>query len=123
MCPVSVSSQRRFGVILRCATATIAAWLILAAPAPARVPASWNPPGWWLAQAACIRSHEGWPTANTGNGYYGSYQFLASTWRSVNGPSLPHLVSLREQTYRAWLVWSRDGGSWREWGTKGMCGV
>ncbi len=119
---VPASSHRRSGVIHR-PLLIAAAWLILAVPAQARVPASWNPAGWWLAQAACIRSHEGWPTANTGNGYYGSYQFLASTWRGVGGPSLPHLVPLREQTYRAWLVWSRDGGSWREWGTHRMCGV
>ena len=89
----------------------------------AHVPKGWSPGSAWERQAACIRSHEGWATANTGNGYYGAYQFLASTWRSVGGPSLPHLVSPREQTYRAWLVWRRDGGSWREWGTAGRCGV
>jgi hypothetical protein len=80
-------------------------------------------PGWWLRQAACIRSHEGWWTANTGNGYFGAYQFLLSTWRSVGGRGYPHQASPAEQTYRAWLVWRRDGGSWREWGTRGLCGL
>jgi hypothetical protein len=82
--------------------------------------------GWpdgWAAQAACIRAHEGWWTANTGNGYYGAYQFLRSTWTSVGGHGLPSEASPREQTYRAWLVWRRDGGSWREWSTAGSCGV
>jgi len=126
---VPPSARRRSSVIR--AIAIIAAsltLLIAAAPSrssgyPTSAPEAWRAPGWWLSQAACIRSHEGWWTANTGNGYYGAYQFLASTWRSVGGPSLPHLVSPREQTYRAWLVWRRDGGSWREWGTAGRCGV
>ena len=77
-----------------------------------------GPPAWWLSQAACIRSHEGWWTANTGNGYYGAYQFLLSSWRSVGGHGYPHLASPAEQTYRAWLVWKRDGGSWGEGGQR-----
>ena len=80
-------------------------------------------PSWWLGQAACIRSHEGTWTDNTGNGYYGSYQFLLSTWRSVGGRGYPYEASPTEQTFRAWLVWKRDGGSWREWGTAGACGL
>ena len=27
---------------------------------------------------------------NTGNGFYGAYQFMASTWRSVGGVGFPH---------------------------------
>ena len=80
-------------------------------------------PGWWLAQAACIRSHEGAWTSNTGNGYFGAYQFLLSTWASVGGRGLPSDASPDEQTFRAHLVWLRDGGSWSEWGTRGLCGV
>lgn len=83
----------------------------------------WVAPAGWEREAACIRSHEGWWTANTGNGYYGAYQFLLGTWRSAGGVGYPHLASPREQSYRAYLVWRRDGGSWREWGTKGMCGL
>jgi hypothetical protein len=94
---------------------------MLCLPAPA---AAWPvPPNWWLRQAACIRAHEGWWTAATGNGYYGAYQFLPSTWRSVGGRGLPSAAAPAEQTYRAWLVWSRDGGSWREWGTARACGL
>ena len=80
-------------------------------------------PRWWRLEAACIRSHEGWWTANTGNGYYGAYQFLLSTWQSVGGRGLPSAASPAEQTYRAHRVWARDGGSWREWGTARVCGL
>ena len=102
--------------------AAMLAALILAGSAGA-VPRRWRAPAWWLQAALCIHAHEGAWNANTGNGYYGGMQFLLSTWRSVGGPSYPHLVSPREQLYRAWLVWRRDGGSFREWGTAGMCGL
>lgn len=80
-------------------------------------------PSSWLKQAACIRSHEGTWADNTGNGYYGAYQFLLSTWQSAGGTGYPYQASPSEQTYRAYLVWQRDGGSWREWGTRGDCGL
>jgi hypothetical protein len=75
--------------------------------------------------ASCIRYHEsrGQWSINTGNGYFGAYQFLRSTWRSVGGTVRPDRATPRMQTYRAWRVWKRDGGSWREWGTAGVCGL
>ena len=94
----------------------------MARAAPAQPP---GPPAWWLSQAACVRAHEGWWTAATGNGYYGAYQFLLSTWASVGGKGYPSAAAPAEQTYRAYLVWQRDGGSWREWGagTRQACGL
>jgi resuscitation-promoting factor RpfB len=83
----------------------------------------WHAPRWWLPQAVCIHEHEGAWDANTGNGYYGGMQFTLYTWRSVGGASFPHLASPREQLHRAWLVYRRDGNSWREWGTAGACGL
>jgi hypothetical protein len=71
----------------------------------------------------CIHHYEGAWNDNTGNGYFGGLQFLLSTWNSVNGPSRPDLVSPREQLFRAWLVWRRDGNSFREWGTASLCGL
>ncbi len=71
----------------------------------------------------CIHQHEGAFNANTGNGYYGGFQFLLGTWASVGGVTRPDLATPREQLYRAWRVWLRDGHSWREWGTAGMCGL
>lgn len=92
-----------------------------AAPMPHR----WHAPRWWLPQAVCIHEHEGAWNANTGNGYFGGMQFLASTYRRVGGRSdgRADLDSPREQLYRAWLVWRQDGGSWHEWGTAGACGL
>lgn len=46
---------------------------------------------------------------NTGNGFYGAYQFDASTWRSVGGSGLPHNASPAEQDARALRLWSERG--------------
>jgi hypothetical protein len=81
------------------------------------------PPAWWLSQALCIHHYEGAWNANTGNGYYGGMQFLLSTWASVGGMGRPDLQSPKEQLYRAWLVYRRDGNSWREWSTARLCGL
>lgn len=83
----------------------------------------WHAPRWWLAQALCIHQHEGAWTDSTGNGYYGGMQFALGTWQSVQGRGLPNQASPREQLHRAYLVYLRDGHSWREWGTAGMCGL
>ncbi|MEG3616175.1 transglycosylase family protein [Isoptericola haloaureus] len=50
---------------------------------------------------------------NTGNGYYGMYQFTASTWRAVGGSGLPHYHGAREQTKRAQILQRRAG--WGQW--------
>ncbi|WP_402462708.1 transglycosylase family protein [Isoptericola aurantiacus] len=49
----------------------------------------------------------------TGNGYYGMYQFTASTWRAVGGSGLPHHHGAREQTKRAQILQARAG--WGQW--------
>jgi hypothetical protein len=101
--------------------------LLLALPASA---ADWAPSAAWLVQAHCIHVKEGAWTANTGNGYYGGMQFAAQTWKRVGGkpdpafrhpgnPAYPFRATSIEQTYRAWVLWKRDGGSWRSWGAVG----
>ena len=50
-------------------------------------------------------------TINTGNGYYGAYQFNASTWRSVGGTGLPHRATPAEQDRRAKILYSQRGRS------------
>jgi resuscitation-promoting factor RpfB len=73
---------------------------------------------------------EGAWDANTGNGYFGGFQFAAKTWRRAGGgrnaafahpgdPAYPFAVPAREQLHRAWLLWRRDGESWRSWGAVG----
>jgi hypothetical protein len=87
------------------------------------MPANWHAPRWWLAQAVCIHSKEGAWDSETGNGYSGGMQFTGYTWRSVGGVGLPSRASPREQLYRAWLVYRRDGNSWREWSSARPCGL
>jgi hypothetical protein len=116
-------------VPLRSLTAIYASIMALALPALARaVPSDWHPAGSWLGQALCVHSREGAWNAATGNGFEGGLQFLRATWTSVGGSvdykgRWASVVSPREQLYRAWLVWRRDGGSWREWGSAGACGL
>lgn len=65
----------------------------------------------WEALARCESG--GNPRTNTGNGYYGAYQFSASTWRSVGGSGLPSEASMEEQTARAQALQQRSG--WGQW--------
>lgn len=96
-------------------------------PMPKHWSARLSTPHGWYSQALCIHSREGAWNAATGNGYEGGMQFLRSTWLSVGGPTYGwHWASQatpKEQLYRSFLVWRRDGGSWSEWGTRGLCGV
>ena len=50
---------------------------------------------------------------NTGNGYYGGLQFLASTWRAYGGTGLPHQNSREEQIRIAKRVQADVG--WKAW--------
>ena len=101
--------------------------LLLACSAPA---GTWRPPATWLLQARCVHTKEGPWSANTGNGYFGGFQFSAATWRRVGGgsdpafahpgdPAHPFGAPAREQLYRAWRLWRLDGRSWRSWGAIG----
>ena len=88
----------------------------------------------WLGQARCVHLKEGSWRANTGNGYFGGLQFAAKTWLRAGGkpdpafrhpgdPAYPFRASVHEQLRRAWILWRRDGGSWRSWGAVGAaCG-
>lgn len=80
----------------------------VAATQPAAAPASGDA---WSKLAACESG--GRASTNTGNGYYGAYQFTASTWRSVGGSGLPSDASLEEQTARAQALQARSG--WGQW--------
>ena len=109
------------------ATSAIVLSLLLCSLAQA-APGGWHPPAGWLDQALCLHRHEGDWNAATGNGFEGGMQFLLSTWVSVGGTvdsngRWASVVPVREQLYRAWLVWKRDGHSWREWGTAQACGL
>jgi len=53
------------------------------------------------------------PAVNTGNGYYGLWQFDLATWRSVGGGGLPSDAPLPEQVQRARALYERRG--WAPW--------
>jgi resuscitation-promoting factor RpfA len=58
---------------------------------------------------------------NTGNGYYGAYQFDLSTWRSVGGSGYPNEASPEEQDYRALILYRNRG--WEPWTCARLVGL
>jgi len=65
----------------------------------------------WGQLARCESG--GNPRTNTGNGFYGLYQFTGGTWHAVGGKGLPHRHSKGEQTKRAQILQDRAG--WGQW--------
>ena len=61
------------------------------------------------AIAACESG--GNPATDTGNGFYGKYQFTMSTWASVGGTGNPAAASEAEQDKRAALLYAQQGSS------------
>jgi hypothetical protein len=51
------------------------------------------------------------PRTNTGNGFYGKYQFTMQTWQSVGGSGNPAAASEAEQNQRAAMLYAREGAS------------
>lgn len=81
---------------------------------------SYSPSGIW----ACIAQHEsgGNPATDTGNGYYGMYQFTLSTWQAAGGTGNPANASAAEQTAVAQRVQQMQG--WGAWPVSSVeCGV
>lgn len=67
--------------------------------------------GVWAALAQCESGGD--PTTNTGNGYYGLYQFSLPTWQAMGGSGLPSEASAAEQTQRAQALQAQSG--WGQW--------
>lgn len=65
----------------------------------------------WAALAECESGGD--PTTNTGNGYYGLYQFSQPTWEAMGGSGLPSDASAAEQTRRAQALQQQSG--WGQW--------
>jgi hypothetical protein len=66
-------------------------------------------PGHLQAIAACESG--GNYSTNTGNGFYGAYQFTQSTWESVGGTGNPAAASPAEQDKRAAMLYKQQGSS------------
>jgi hypothetical protein len=66
-------------------------------------------------QLAALRQCEsgGNYAINTGNGYYGAYQFSASTWRGLGYSGLPHQASPAVQDEATRALQTRSG--WGQW--------
>ena len=77
------------------------------APAPA-VQASTASP---VLEAIAACESGGDPTTNTGNGFYGKYQFTLETWAAVGGSGNPALASEAEQDKRAAILYAQQGPS------------
>ena len=63
-----------------------------------------------LQQIAACESG-GNPSTNTGNGFYGKYQFTQSTWQSVGGTGNPAAASEAEQDRRAAMLYAQAGST------------
>jgi hypothetical protein len=50
-------------------------------------------------------------SANTGNGFYGAYQFTQATWESVGGTGNPAAASPAEQDARAAQLYAQSGST------------
>jgi len=64
-----------------------------------------------VLQAIAACESGGNPSANTGNGFYGKYQFTAETWQSLGGKGNPAAASEAEQDRRAAMLYARAGSS------------
>jgi hypothetical protein len=66
----------------------------------------------WLRSTRMCESGGNYRT-NTGNGFYGAYQFDAASWWGAGGTGYAHQAEPMEQDYRA-VVWLRltGRGSW-----------
>ena len=65
----------------------------------------------WASLAQCESG--GNPAINTGNGFYGAFQFSPQTWRSLGGTGLPHENSYETQLALAQQLQARSG--WGQW--------
>lgn len=87
-------------------------------PAPTGVPAASGgplPPGNLAAEFAAIRNCESGDdySLDTGNGYYGAYQFSLPTWQGLGGAGLPSSAPPAVQDALAYRLYQQDG--WAPW--------
>jgi resuscitation-promoting factor RpfA len=73
----------------------------------------------WSRLRNCESSND--YSINTGNGYFGAYQFNLSTWRSVGGRGYPNFASRAEQDARALILYRERG--WQPWTCAGILGL
>jgi len=62
---------------------------------------------WAVNTGACESGND--PTTNTGNGYYGAFQFNLGTWAAAGGQGMPNLQSWHYQATIAIKLMLREG--------------
>lgn len=87
--------------------------VVVSAPAPAAAPAAPTAPsgGVWYELRECESSDN--YAEDTGNGYYGAYQFALSTWYGLGYSGLPSEAPPAEQDQAAAELQARSG--WGQW--------
>ena len=65
----------------------------------------------WAKLARCESGGD--PKTNTGNGFYGMYQFTLETWQSLGGTGYPHEADAATQTAMAKKLQAQAG--WGQW--------
>jgi hypothetical protein len=60
-----------------------------------------------------VRPSGGRYDINTGNGFYGAYQFVPSTWRGLGYARMPHQAPPHVQDEAAQMLRARSG--WGQW--------
>ncbi len=75
--------------------------------------------GDWLKLRTCESG--GNYATNTGNGYYGAYQFDLGTWASIGGSGVPSDASPATQDALAYKLWQQRG--WSPWTCAAMVGL
>ena len=65
----------------------------------------------WAKLAQCESG--GNPQTNTGNGFYGMYQFTLETWQALGGTGYPHEADAATQTAMAKKLQAQSG--WGQW--------
>ena len=73
----------------------------------------------WASLRQCESSGD--YSINTGNGYFGAYQFDQGTWNSVGGSGSPADASPAEQDYRALYLYRMRG--WEPWTCASLAGL
>lgn len=63
----------------------------------------------WAKLRNCESGAHGLYRANTGNGYYGAYQFNLTAWRGQGGKGLPSDAPSWEQDARAYSLYLQRG--------------
>ena len=85
---------------------------VAARPAPKPAPVAATPSsGVWAELRQC--ESNGNYADNTGNGYYGAYQFSLSTWQGLGYSGLPSAAAPAVQDQAAQRLEARDG--WFQW--------